>query len=63
MFNLRSNDLQITMLLVFEIFGHARSDGKMFLKLCQTSFSGIVHSLNREAEVWIGLTDIDMSIS
>ena len=38
------NGLQITMLLTFEIFGRARNHGKKFLKLFQTSFSGIVHS-------------------
>ena len=32
----------MTMLLAFEIFGCARDHGKKFLKLCQTSFSGIV---------------------
>ena len=31
------------MILTFEIFGRARNHGKKFLKLCQTSFSGIVH--------------------
>ena len=31
------------MILTFEIFGLARNHGKKFLKLCQTSFSGIVH--------------------
>ena len=31
------------MLLTFEIFGYARNQGKKFLKLCQTSFSGIVN--------------------
>ena len=35
----------MTMLLTFEIFGRARRNHrKKFLKLCQTSFSGIVHS-------------------
>ena len=37
-------DTCITMLLTFEIFGRARNHGKKFLKLCQTSFSGIVHN-------------------
>ena len=32
------------MILTFEIFGRVRNHGKKFLKLCQTSFSGIVHS-------------------
>ena len=41
---LRPNGLQISMLLAFEIFGSARNHGKMFLKLYQTSFGGIVHS-------------------
>ena len=31
------------MILTFEIFGRARNHGKKFPKLCQTSFSGIVH--------------------
>ena len=31
------------MILTFEIFGRARNHGKKLLKLCQTSFSGIVH--------------------
>ena len=31
-----------------KIFGRARNDGKKFLKLCQTSFSGIVHCGLRE---------------
>ena len=31
------------MILTFEIFGRARNHGEKFLKLCQTSFSGIVH--------------------
>ena len=31
------------MILTFEIFGRARNHGKKFLKLCQTSFSGVVH--------------------
>ena len=35
--------LQIAMILTFEIFGHARNHGKKFLRLCLTSFSGIVH--------------------
>ena len=42
-FNFRPNGLQITMILTFEIFGRARNHGKKFLKLCQTSFSGIVY--------------------
>ena len=32
------------MILTFEIFESARNHCKKFLKLCQTSFSGIVHS-------------------
>ena len=47
MFNFRLNGLQITMTLTFEIFGSARNHGKKFLKLCHTSFSGIVHSSTR----------------
>ena len=35
------------MILRFEIFGLTRNHGKKFLKLCQTSFSGIVHSRGR----------------
>ena len=31
------------MLLMFEIFERAKKHGKKFLKLCQTSFSGIAH--------------------
>ena len=31
------------MILTFEIFERSRNHGKKFLKLCQTSFSGIVH--------------------
>ena len=31
------------MILTFEIFGRVRNHGKKFLKLCQTSFSGIVY--------------------
>ena len=31
------------MILTFEIFGRARNHYKKFLKLCQTSFSGIVN--------------------
>ena len=42
-FNFRLNGVQLTMILTFEIFGRARNHGKKFLKLCQTSFSGIVH--------------------
>ena len=40
--NFRPSGLQITMILTFEIFGRARNHGRKFLKLCQTSFSGIV---------------------
>ena len=35
----------MSMILTFEILGHARNHGKKFLKLCQTSFSGTVHSV------------------
>ena len=52
MFNFRSNGLQITVILKFEIFGRARNHGEKFLKLCQTSFSGIVH--------WIILRKIEL---
>ena len=43
-FNVRPNILQVEMFsLTFKIFERARNHGKTFLKLCQTSFSGIVH--------------------
>ena len=41
--NLRPKDLQITMLVMFEIFGRAMNHGEKFPKLSQTSFSGIVY--------------------
>ena len=49
MFNLRPSGVQITLLLTFKkisfkIFGCARTQGKKCLKLCQTSFSGMIDS-------------------
>ena len=41
--NSRRSFLQITMLLTFQIFERTKNHGKMFLKLGQTSFGGIVH--------------------
>ena len=40
--NFRPNGLLITM-ITFQIFGRARNHGKKVPKLCQTSFSGMVH--------------------
>ena len=38
------------MLLVFEIFGRARNHGKKHLKLCKTSFSGVVNFCTSSAK-------------
>ena len=42
------------MILTFEIFGRARNHGKKFLKLCQTSFSGVVHCYK------LGFVDLEL---
>ena len=40
---MRPNGLQISIILTFKIFVRAKTHGKKFLKLCQTSSGGIVY--------------------